>query len=182
MTSSAPAPDQPAGPPPEYPPLAPPPMAAPSPASAVRPGMVTGAGVVMITAGALITLFGLLFLLVAGVIGGFASGSFGNDVDFQMPGLSGSMIGAAVGFVIVFALLILAVGILDIVAGINVLGGRSWARIVGIVIAAILGLFALTSLSGDTGAVLVSLVWLGANVLIIWALATSGSWFAARGS
>ena len=146
-----------------------------NPATAARPGMVTGAGIAMIVMGALITLFGLLSLLVGGILGGAAG-----NLDFQAPGLGG-FAGAAAGALIVFALILLAIGILDIVAGANVFGGRGWARITGIVLAALLALFSLGGLSsGDGSGTLVSLVWLAANGFIIWALATSGSWFAAR--
>jgi len=146
-----------------------------NPAAAARPGMVTGAGILMIVIGALITLFGLLSLLVGGILGGAAGG-----LDFQAPGL-GSFAGAAAGALIVFAVILLAIGILNIVAGANVFGGRGWARITGIVLAVILALFSLGGLgSGDGSGTLFSLVWLAANGFIIWALATSGSWFSAR--
>lgn len=186
MTGPVPPSDEPTQAPPSEsapPPVAPPPMAPPPapmpamPAMAVRPGMVTAAGIVMIVIGALITLFGLLSMLVGGILGGAASG-----IDFQAPGFGG-FAGAAAGALIVFALILLAIGILDIVAGANVMGGRGWARITGIVLAVILALFSLSGLgSGDGTGTVFSLIWLAANAFIIWGLATSGSWFAARSS
>jgi hypothetical protein len=143
-----------------------------------RPGIVTGAGVTMIALGALIVLFGLFALVAGAFVGGAA-----NQLNVSTPGFSG-MAGAFAGVIIVFALILLAFGILDIVAGANVLGGRPWARITGIVIAAILGLLSLPGLFGGGnnggGGVVVSLVLVAANAFIIWALATTGGWFAAR--
>lgn len=176
MTESNPTPSQPA-PPPAAPPPAPmatgaaPAMAMPGP----RPGILTAAGIVMIVIGALITVFGLLTLLVGGILGGAAS-----SIDFQAPGLGG-FAGAAAGALIVVALVMLAIGILDIVAGANVFGGRSWARITGIVLAAILALFSLGGLGSDAGGgTAFSIVWLAANGFVIWGLASTGRWFASR--
>jgi len=95
------------------------------------------------------------------------------------------MAGAVAGVIIVVALILLAVGILDIVAGANVLGGRSWARITGIVLAVILGLLSIPGLFGGGsnnggGGIFVSLIIVAANAFIVWALATTGGWFAAR--
>jgi len=139
--------------------------------------MVTGAGIAMIVIGILITLAGLLALFVGAIIGG-ASNAF----DVQAPGF-GSIAGAAAAVVIVFSIIVLAIGILDIIAAINVFSGRSWARWTGIVVAGLLILFSLGSLgSGDSGGVIVGLVWIAANAFVIYALAVAGSWFALRGT
>ena len=85
--------------------------------------------------------------------------------------------------IIVIAVIFLAFGILDIVAGANVLGGRSWARITGIVVAAVVGLLSLPGLfngGNSAGGPIFSLILVAANAFIIWTLATTGSWFAAR--
>lgn len=173
----APPPAPPQYAPPQAPPqYAPPPYAA-APPPPVRPGMVTGAGITMIVLGSLVCLFGLLFL-IGGV---FVSGS-STTIDAQAPGF-GNFAGAVGGVIIVFSLIFLAVGVLDIVAGANVLGGRSWARITGIVVAAILGLFGLASLGGNSangGNALFGVIVLAANAFIIWGLATTGAWFASR--
>ena len=140
--------------------------------------MVTGAGITMIVLGALITLLGL-FVLIAGVFVGGAA----NQINVSTPGFNG-LAGAVAGVIIVIALIFLAFGILDIVAGANVLGGRSWARITGIVVAAIFGLLSLPGLfngrASGAGSPILSIIVVAANVFIIWALATTGSWFAAR--
>ena len=140
--------------------------------------MVTSAAITMIVLGALIALLGLFFAFVGAFVGGAA-----NELNSQ-PAFPG-MAGAVAGVLIVFALILLAVGILDIVAGANVLGGRGWARITGIVVAVIVGLFGLLGLfgGGDSrtgGSIVVSLIVVAANAFIVWALATTGSWFAAR--
>jgi hypothetical protein len=147
--------------------------------AAQRPGKVTGAGVTMIVIGALIVLFGLFALIAGAFVGGA-----GNSLNVQTPGFSGA-IGAFAGVIIVVALIFLAIGILDIVAGASVLGGRSWARITGIVLAALIGLISLPGLFGGGsanggGGIIFSLIAVVANAFIIWALATAGGWFAAR--
>jgi len=144
-----------------------------------RPGIVTSAAVTMIVLGALIALLGLFFAFVGAFVGGAA-----NEINSQTPAFPG-MAGAVAGVLIVFAVILLAIGILNIVAGANVLGGRGWARITGIVVAVLVGLFALLGLfgGGDSrtgGSIVVSLIVVAANAFIIWALATTGSWFAAR--
>jgi hypothetical protein len=168
MSSQSPA----ASPPPYTTPAQP-----PAAMAAQRPGLVTGAGVTMIVLGALIVLFGL-FALIAGVFVGGAA----NQINIQTPGFNGFG-GAVAGVIIVIALIFLAVGILEILAGANVLGGRSWARITGIVLAAMIGLLSLPGLfngGNNGGGVVFSLIFVAANAFIIWALATTGSWFAAR--
>jgi hypothetical protein len=161
-----------APPPPMAPQYAPPYPAAIPPA---RPGMVTWAGITMIALGGLIVLFGLFALIAAAFVGGAA-----NSLDVQAPGF-GNFAGALAGVIIVFALILLGIGILDIVAGANVLGGRSWARITGIVVAVILGLFGLASLgNGSNNGGVVGVLILAANVFIVFALATTGPWFASR--
>lgn len=160
-----------AAPTPMTPPPAPPPA---MPAPHGRPGLVTGAGIAMIVMGGLITLLGLLTLLLGGLFGGVAGA-----IEFRAPGFGG-FAGLAAGILIVFAVILLAIGILDIVAGANVLGRRGWARITGIVLAVILGLISLGGIGGANGSGTFSVVWLVVNGFIIWALATTGGWFAAR--
>jgi hypothetical protein len=139
--------------------------------------MVTAAGVVMIIFGALLSLLGV-FALIGGA---FISGS-GSSLDSQFPGMGGVTAGAVGGVIIVFALIFLALGILDILAGANVFGGRGWARITGIVLAAIFAVISLLGIGGSSqnGGIIVTLLIIAGNVFIIWALATTGSWFGAR--
>jgi hypothetical protein len=188
MTYAPPPPGEPSSPPPAPAPAGAPPGAPPpgyqgwvQPAAAapqsLRPGLVTAAGITMIAIGAIVVLFGLIFLLAGAIIGGAAS-----QIDTQMPGF-GAMSGAVTGVVIVLAIILLAVGMLDIVAGAKVFSGRGWARMTGIVLAVILGLLGLGSLGGgasDGGNVVLGLVWVAANAFIVFALATAGSWFGTR--
>ncbi|HEX6656097.1 MAG TPA: hypothetical protein VF153_07795 [Candidatus Limnocylindria bacterium] len=137
---------------------------------------MTAAGVVMIIFGALLTLLGIF----AAIGGAFISGG-GAGLESQFPGVSGVTAGAVGGVIIVFAVIFLALGILDIVAGASVISGRGWARITGIVLAAIFALFTLLGIGSNQGSgIVVSLLIIGANVFVIWALATTGSFFAAR--
>jgi len=148
-------------------------LASPAVAPSARPGMITAAGIIMIAVGALIVLLGLFLLLVGAVVGG-ATGL----AESQMPGFS-SFSGAVTGVLIVLAIIPLAIGILEIVAGAKVLSGRSWARITGIVLAVLLGLIGLGSLGGRDG-IAFGVAWIAANAFVVWVLATTGSWFGAR--
>lgn len=137
--------------------------------------MVTAAGVLMIIFGAFLCLFGVLFLL-----GGAFVGGSGAQFENEFPGI-GVTAGAVAGVILVFAVVFLALGILDIVAGANVFGGRSWARITGIVLAAIFGLLSLLGIgNASQGGLVVTLLVIAGNAFIIWALATTGAWFASR--
>ena len=118
-----------------------------------------------------------LFLLVG--VGLFA-GAAGSIPESQVPAAP-AMFGAVAGMILVILVIVAAFGIVQLVSGIQVLGGRSWARWAGIVVSAIAGLFALAGLAGNEGgSVVLNLVLAGANAFAIWALASSGSWFAVR--
>jgi hypothetical protein len=151
-----------------------PPQAAATLAPSERPGLVTAAGITMIAIGALVVLLGLLFLLIGAVIGGASS-----QFESQVPGFSG-VSGAVTGVVIVLAIIVLAIGIFEIFAGAKVLGGRSWARMTGIVLAVLLGLIGLGSLGGGSDSVAFGLAWVVANAFVIWALVANGRWFGPR--
>jgi hypothetical protein len=156
-------------------PSAPPP--APAPASAERPTLVTAAGITLIVLSVFTLLIGLFLLIGVGLFAG-AAGSIPADAD--MPGMGG-LVGAFAGAIFVFMLIVIGFGVLQLISGIKVLGGRNWARIMGIVVAAIAALLSLGGLGGGEDAnPIFSIVLLAANGFIIWALATSGSWFAAR--
>jgi len=182
MDSTPPPSDQPATPPAEQAPPPPqqyaPQYAAPSAYGSAppRPAMVTAAGVIMIIFGAILCLFGVLFL-----IGGAFVGGSGAQFENQLPGI-GVTAGAVAGVIIVFAFIFLALGILDIVAGASVMSGRGWARITGIVLAAIFALFSLLGLgsSSQNGGIVITLLVIAGNAFVIWALATTGAWFASR--
>ena len=149
-----------------------------APVAPPRPGIVTAAGVTLIAIGILTLLIGLLVLLGGALFAG-AAGS-GLEVT-GAPGVPTGMFAAFAGFIVVFALIVLGWGALQLLTGIKVLGGRGWARITGIVIAVIGALLALGGLAGgDPSSLVVGIVFIAANAFVIWALATSGGWFASR--
>jgi hypothetical protein len=156
------------------PPPAAPPAYGVGPATAPRPGIVTGAGGTLIALGVLTGLFGLVMLLGASIFAG-AAGSIDTS---QMPGASG-FFGAVAGALIVLTLIIIGFGVLQFIAGLKILSGRGWARITGIVLAIIGLLFGLAGLGGDNGPLL-GLVLVVANGFVLFALFTTGDWFAAR--
>lgn len=145
-----------------------------------RPSMVTGAGITLIVLGALTLLVGVLGALAALIFAtafGSATGEGGGAVPPEMAGVMGAFAGLAFLFVII----VLAFGGLQLLAGIKVLGGRSWARTTGIVLAVIGGLLALLGLSGaEGGGIILNLAFVAANGFVIWALITTGPWFRAR--
>jgi hypothetical protein len=113
---------------------------------------VTAAAVLLIVLGALGVLGGLLLL------GGAGAGA-----------------GAGVGgLFLVLAILALAVGALEIYAGVQVLALREQGRMIGIVLAAVGGLFALLSI-GRTPAT--SIIQILIAAFIIYALVTSAQYF-----
>ena len=168
-------------PPPIAPPAAPgaqPAVAwAPPPAAAAAQGKRTTlaaiAGAVSLIGG---ILWALLGLLVA-VVGGTFFASLGNFA--EIPELEGADAGAVLGGVAVFfGVLIIVVGLIYVVAGIGILRSSTWARVLGIIVAIIGGLFWLASLSGagaaaEAGAgdsTIFTLVHLIANAYIVVAL------------
>jgi len=155
------------------PPLPPAPPAPPAPL--VRPGAVTGAAVVMIVIGVLVTLLGLLFVLFGTLLTGAANSTFSDQF--------GNLAGAVGGVVAVFGGIVAAFGILEVFSGIYVLPGRSWARITAIILSVLGGLVSLGGVVGGRGAnsgIVFPLIFLVAYAFVIWALSVNGRWFAAR--
>jgi hypothetical protein len=152
----------------------------PGPAGAKPPG-VTGAGVTLIIAGVLWALLGAII----GIAGGAIVGSFSE----------------AGGAVIGIAVLIVAMGVLDIISGVKVIGLNAGWRIGGIVLAAIGSLLSLLFLLGsfqgqdelqidpstfeistvssgpNIGGLILSLVLLGVNVAALIMVARTGRAF-----
>ncbi|MEP7081395.1 MAG: hypothetical protein ABI841_00305 [Chloroflexota bacterium] len=170
-------------------PAAPPPAAAPasyaasSTSTAVvepvrRPGVVTAGSITLIVLGALTILFGVLFVLFSAL---FAGAGAGGELA-ETPGLGG-MLGAFAGMLIFMAILVLLFGALQLWVGINALGGRSWARITGIVLSVIgAALFAggLTSAGSEGSSPVLNIIFIAAYLFVIFAFATGGRWFGAR--
>ena len=174
-------------------PAAPPPAAAPvststsyatsSSSAAVvepvgRPGIVTAGSITLIVLGALSLLGGVLFMLGGALFAG-ADDSAALDVP---PGMEG-MAGAFAGMLIFIAILVLIYGALEIWAGINALGGRSWARITGIVLSVIgaaLFIGGLLTATEEGANPVLNIVFIAAYLFVIFALATGGRWFGPR--
>jgi hypothetical protein len=119
-----------------------------------RSGWVTTAAVVLLAAGTLSALFGLIFLIL-GLAGGSAftdlmAGQPGMPEDVDLEAVSSVMIGVMV----VMGVITLAWAAAHVAAGVGILGGHGWARVTGMVVS-VLGLLlfllalvgALTSMS-----------------------------------
>jgi hypothetical protein len=181
-------PQPPGSPPPGEPPAQPPeggstppawvppaPVANTPTTAAARPGAVTAAAVVLIVCGVLVGLLGLLF-----VLGGSLIGSMGDAPELQEQ--LGGVPAAFGGFIATIGLIVVVYGIAQIVTGIYVFPGKSWARIAGLILAVLGGLLALLGMfpsdqGVNAGGILVSLVILAAYAFTAWALATNGRWF-----
>jgi hypothetical protein len=114
--------------------------------------MVTAAAVLLIVAGALGVLGGLLLLAGAGVAAGAGVG----------------------GLFLVIAILILGVGAVEIYAGIQVLGLHERGRMIGIVVAAVGAFFNLISIGRAPGT---SVIGILIDAFIIYALVTNAKEF-----
>lgn len=119
--------------------------------SPARPGIVTAAAVLLFVGGGLGALGGLL--AVTG--GGFLGGAFG-------------------GIAIVLGLVMLAVGALEIYAGVQVLALKEQGRVIGLALAAIGALLSLLQLGAAPGS---AIVGLAINGFVIYALVTTASAF-----
>lgn len=119
--------------------------------SPARPGIVTAAAVLLFVGGGLGALGGLL--AVTG--GGFLGGAFG-------------------GIAIVFGLVMLAVGALEIYAGVQVLALKEQGRVIGLALAAIGALLSLLQLGAAPGS---AIIGLAINGFVIYALVTTASAF-----
>jgi hypothetical protein len=134
----------------QYPPAPPPSSSGPS---AARPGVVTAAGILLIVVGGLQCLLGLIALL-----GGAALGSAGR------------------GFLAVFGIIFLAIGLLHIYAGVQVLALKERGRMIGIVIAAIGAVLGLLRIAAAPGS---GIIGIAIDGFIIWALTQNASYFTA---
>jgi hypothetical protein len=131
----------------------PPPEVPPPPGGPVRqrPGMVTGAGVLLIVGGVLGILVGILLMAGAGAARGRGAGGL-----FTVVGLISILVGAVQTY-----------------AGIQVLNLREIGRTLGIGIAAVSAVFALLSVGRAPGAILTILI----DLFIIYALTQNKQYF-----
>lgn len=145
----------------------------PPPGPPARPGLVTTAAIVLIVLGVLTAIVGVFALLAASL---FSSG-------MDIPGMEQfgeGAAGAVGGALVVIGAVIIVFGVLQVVSGINLFSARSWARILGIVLAVIGGLFgllaAIPSSSANSSPVF-GLILLVAYAFTVWVLATTGRYF-----
>ncbi|TML01892.1 MAG: hypothetical protein E6G40_01875 [Actinobacteria bacterium] len=132
-----------------YSPDAPPP---PDRAPQARPGVVTAAAVLLLVGGGVSILTGILLLSGAGVAAGRGVG----------------------GLFLFVGLITLAVGALEVYAGIRVLDLREPGRMLGIILAAVAGFLNLLSLGRAAGG---SVIGLAINAFILYALITNAQHF-----
>jgi len=123
----------------------------PSPAQA-RPSAVTAVAILLFIAGGLALLGGLITITGGGFLVGFE----------------------ATGILIVFGVLALAIGAVQIWAGLGILKLREQARVVGLAITVVSAIFTIINLvSGASG----SIVSLALDGFVIWALYTNKDLF-----
>jgi len=132
-----------------YSPDAPPP---PDRGPQARPGVVTAAAVLLLVGGGVSILTGILLLSGAGVAAGRGVG----------------------GLFLFVGLITLAVGALEVYAGIRVLDLREPGRMLGIILAAVAGFLNLLSLGRAAGG---SVIGLAINAFILYALITNAQHF-----
>jgi hypothetical protein len=139
-----------------------------------RPGQVTAAAVLLIVLGVLVALFGLL-----AVVAGAAFPSVAESAEFREQ--LGDLSPAFGGLLLTVGIIVLTYGVLQVLTGIYVLPGKSWARITGLIVAVLGILFSLLGVrpgEGSGGGTVVFFVaLLAAYVFVAWVLASRGAWF-----
>lgn len=139
-----------------------------------RPGEVTAAAVLLIVLGILVGLFGAIALLA-----GFAFPSVANTPEFREQ--FGDVSEALGGLLISVGGIVLAYGVAQLVSGIFILPGRTWARLAGLIVAVLgilLSLVGVLPAEGSWGAGnVVFLLLLLAYAFAAWVLASRAEWF-----
>jgi hypothetical protein len=115
--------------------------------AAARPSVVTAAGVLLIIGGAFAILGGLILFGVGGSLG---------------------------GLFVVLGIVLLAIGALELYAGIQVLNLRESGRRIAIILAIISGALSLLSIAKTPAS---SVVGIAIDVFIIWALTQNAQYF-----
>jgi hypothetical protein len=162
---------------PQQPQWSPPPQQQPGwggggPAPVERPMGVTLGAIYLIVMGALATLGGACVAMAGGMLGGAG-------VDDPT-----GIFGAIAGMALIGGLIVIVIGVLHIVAGAGALGGKGWARWLGValsvIMAILLGLSALSTIGQDITSALVSLVLAALFVGTAWAFVQANAFFAYR--
>ncbi len=141
------------------------------PAPLSRPDWVTALGIIFLVLGGLSVLLALVFLLGGVAIAGIGAAQLGR----AFSPLTGAIAG---GMLVAFAFLSLLFAAVSIVAGIGLLQGRRWARVLALVLLWIAGISSLFGFlgslrSGNFGSTLVNLVFVGLYALFIWKFYTN---------
>jgi hypothetical protein len=177
----------------------PPPTGYAVPAAAPRrPGSVTTAGVFLIILGALAGLGGIFMTLGAAFL---ATADFGEQFGEQFGQQFGDLFQAAAGVAVVLGILVIVYAVFKIISGAKVLALRNGWRVAGIVLCAIAAVgwvlslissfaggqqqsfdpttFEVTTVSAgpNIGGIILSLLFLGANVVTLVLLARAGHAF-----
>lgn len=137
-------------------------------------------GVLLIVIGLLVGLVGLGLMLV----GAIAQRVFDDAVqNGTLTGYAPDVIDFVRGVLVVLGVIVVLYGLGELAAGIGILAKRQWARILGLILALVAGLFTtlalLGSLSADNarGGLVFFLVFAVAYWFIVYALATGGRAF-----
>jgi hypothetical protein len=137
-----------------------------------RPGHVTVGAAVLIAFGAFIILVGLALTVLGGLLLDVDDlPSWVEPPSGDFPAVSIALAGGA-----------LALGIAQVVTGVQVLRGRSWAQVAGIVVAVVGALVSGLGLlqgfgAGATGVTTIFLPVVVAYLYTAWGLATAAPWF-----
>lgn len=131
---------------------------------------------------------GSIFLIVMGVLwllGGAACAIGGGAIGgINVPEMPGGLAGALGGALLVFGIIALAIGILQIAAGAGAMAGKGWGRVIGMIVsivAAIIFLLGgLSALGEDAGSAIFTLLVGVLYALTAWVLIKAGPYFAYR--
>jgi hypothetical protein len=128
-----------------------------------RPGSLAAVGPILIVLGVLVLLFGLLILAGSGSVDEFSTGVSQSTVR-------------------VLGILTLLQGVLELVAGIRVIGRHKDGRILGIVMATLGALFSLLGIlgavsGGSPAVLLLGLVFISLRIFVLVTLARTGPAF-----
>jgi len=113
-----------------------------------RPGWATMAAVLLLSVGVLSAILGLMFLVTA-----LAMGSVWGDMMRAQPGMPATIdtdaVGRVVGGMLIgISVVVLAWAAANLLAGIGILAGRGWARILGLVVASIGAVLSALAMAG----------------------------------
>jgi len=141
------------------------------PTPSPRPVWVTALGIIFLVIGGLSVLMALVLLVGGVAIAGIGSAQLGRAFSPLVGAIAGGMLVALAFFFMLFAAV-------SIVAGIGLLQGRRWARILALVLLWVAGISSLFGFlgslgTGQFGPALVDLIVLGVYALFLWKFYTN---------